>query len=497
LLPDGWETWNPAELDLLLKTLQEQDQAEKPTDPLGWAAEHDMFLWSMQRDVMLSVEASKRTVVVSGAGIGKSHVAARIAGWWIDTHPAAQTYVWTTAPSADQVGGILWGEMRAMRDQLALPGRIGLDNKWHIGQTLVASGRKPADKAKGAEDDPDTGQGYHRRYLLVILDDAGNLDEWLWDAAENVTTGDDCRILATGNPDHAGSRFAAVADHHPLWTPFTLSVFDSPNFTGEPVPPEVAASLTTRQWAADRKADWGEDDRRYLSKVLAKFPKDHPQQIVPAADLGACFFAEARSATELLPVELGVDVGGGGDQTIIRERRGVRGGRRWAKRTSKPEEAAPFVIDAIKATGATSVKIDSIGIGWGLAGELRNLIKRGDLDWECAIHVVMVSEASANPKEYHNLKAQIWWEIGRVGSQRREWDLSRMEAPKPARDQLLNCRWFPDAKNRVQVEGKADVKARTGGESPDDADALLLAYYVPRDGQGAYFAALTAGKLRG
>lgn len=448
----------------------------------------------MQRDVMRSVEANKRTVVVSAAGIGKSHVASRVAGWWVDTHPPAQTYVWTTAPSGDQVGGILWGEMRSMREQLALPGRIGLDNKWWIGQTLMASGRKPADKAKGADEDPDTGQGFHARYLLVILDDAGNLDEWLWDAAENITTGDDCRILATGNPDHAGSRFAQVADNHPLWTSFTLSAFDSPNFTGEPVPPDVAASLTTRRWQEERLADWGEDDRRYLSKVLAKFPKDHPSQIVPAADLGACFFAEPRSATELLPVELGVDVGGGGDWTIVRERRGVRAGRRWAKRTSNPEEAAPFVLDAIRASGATSVKIDGIGIGWGLAGELRNLARSGQ--HSAAIHVVMVSENATNPKEYHNLKAQIWWEIGRVGSQRREWDLSQMEEPKAAKEQLLNCRWFPDVKNRIQVEGKADVRSRTHGESPDDADALLLAYYVPADAMGSYWDALNSGKLR-
>lgn len=450
----------------------------------------------MQRDVMRSVEQNRRTVVVSAAGIGKSHVASRIAGWWIDTHPADKTYVWTTAPSGDQVGGILWGEMRAMRDQLALPGRIGLDNKWHIGQTLVASGRKPADKAKGSEDAPDTGQGFHARYLLVILDDAGSLDEWLWDAAENITTGDDCRILATGNPDHADSRFAQVADHHPLWTSFTLSVFDSPRFTGEPVPPDVEAALSSPQWAADRLADWGEDDRRYMSKVLARFPKDHPSQIVPAADLSACFFAELRSAAELVPVALGVDVGGGGDWTIVRERCGVRAGRRWAMRTSNPEEAAPFVMEAVKATRATIVNVDGIGIGWGVAGELRNMIARHEIDWECQVNVVMVSAESTNPKEYHNLKAQLWWEIGRAGSQRHEWDLSRMEEPKAAKDQLLNCRWFPDAKNRVQVEAKADVRARTGGESPDDADALLLAYYVPHDAQASYFQALTSGKLR-
>jgi hypothetical protein len=450
----------------------------------------------MQRHVAESVQRNKRTVAVSGAGIGKSYIAALVICWWVTTHPADDVYVWTTAPGGDQVSGILWEEIRKIHKALSLPGRVGLDNKWRIGGVLVASGRKPADKAAGADEDPDTGQGFHRRYLLVVLDDAGGLDEWLWDAAENITTGDDCRIFGTGNPDHAGSRFAKVADHHPLWTAFTVSVFDSPNFTGEPVPAHVAAKLTSKAWVEERRLDWGEDDRRYKSKVLAQFPSDHPQQIVPAADLAACFFAEPRSATELVPVELGVDVGGGGDWTIIRERRGMKAGRRWAKRTDQPEQAGELLAEAIRATGATSVKIDGIGIGWGLAGEIRLRAKRGDFAWEVAVHVVMVSEASTAPQEYHNLRAQLWWEIGRVGSQRREWDLSAMEDPKgKAREQLLWPRWFPDVKNRIQVEAKDDIRDRHSGESPDDADALLLAFYVPRDAQAAYFQALTSGKL--
>jgi hypothetical protein len=466
-----------------------------PPTPAEWAAEHGLFVWSMQQSVAESVEQNKRTVAVSGAGIGKSFIAAVITCWWVTSHPADDVYVWTTAPGGEQVSGILWEEIRKLHKALGLPGKIGLDNKWRIGGVLVASGRKPADKAAGADEDPDTGQGFHRRWLLVILDDAGGLEEWLWDAAENITTGDECRIFATGNPDHAGSRFAKVADHHPLWQSFTVSVFDSPNFTGELVPATVAAKLTSRAWVEERRLDWGEDDRRYKSKVLAQFPSDHPQQVVPAVDLAACFFAEPRSATELLPVELGVDVGGGGDWTIARERRGMKAGRRWAARTPDPEQAGELVIAAIKATKATSVKVDAIGVGWGLVGELRLRIKRGDIDWPCVVHAVQVSEAASDPKKYHNLRAQIWWELGREACQRHEWDLSGMVEPRKAREQLLWPRWFPDAKDRVQIEAKDDIRGRMNGESPDDADALLLAFYEPHDPMGSYFEALTSGKL--
>lgn len=451
----------------------------------------------MQRAFAQSVHTSKRTVIQSGAGIGKSFITAVVVCWWVDTHPVNDVYVWTTAPGTEQVSGVLWEEIRKLHTALGLPGRIGLDNKWRIGNVLVASGRKPADKAAKAEEDPDTGQGFHRRYLLVVLDDAGGLDTWLWDTAENITTGDDCRIAATGNPDHAGSRFSQVCDGHELWAHLKVSVFDSPPFTSErdEVPEHVLHKLTTRQWVEDRKKDWGVDDRRYISKVLGEFPPDHPSQVVPAGELAGCYFADVQPPAALLPVELGVDVGGGGDWTVVRERRGVRAGRCWRKRTSSPEESAPLVLEAILATGATSVKIDGIGIGWGLAGELRNMAARGD--HQAAIHVVQVSENATDPAKYHNLRAQLWWEIGRESCQRREWDLSRMDDPeRKTHDQLLMPRWFPDLKNRIQIEPKDDIRARTG-ESPDDAEALLLAFVVPADPMGSYYSALTSGKLRG
>jgi hypothetical protein len=402
--------------------------------------------------------------------------------------------VWTTAPGGDQVSGILWEDIRKIHKRLGLPGKIGLDNKWRIDGVLVASGRKPADKADGADEDPDTGQGFHRRYLLVVLDDAGGLDTWLWDAAENITTGDDCRILGTGNPDHAGSRFAQLCEH-PLWTAFKASLFDSPNFTGEYVPGDLRPVLTTRAWQEARLSDWGREDRRYISKVLAEFPKDHPDQVVPASALGECFFAEPRAAAELLPVVLGVDVGGGSDLTVVRERRGVQARGRWAYAGSDPEKSADLVMEAIRATGATMVNVDANGVGHGLVGDLRRQIRRGDAGRDVTVNAIMTGAAASDPAKYKNLRAELWWVIGREASQHREWDLSRAAEGETVKTELLLPRWKLDALGKIVIEPKEDIRKRTGGKSPDDADALLLAFFVPRDAQGAYWQALTSGKL--
>ena len=468
---------------------------EPPRTAVQWAADHGIHWWSAQRAIAESVERSKRTAVRAGHGVGKSYTAAGLAAWWVDTHPNG--LVVSSAPSSHQVHGILWEEIRGMHGSLKLGGRVLQNDTWMVGNKQAGFGRKPPDEAKGSDFDPSVFQGYHKvGGVLVILDEAGGLPSWLWDAAETITTTDNSRILAIGNPDNPGSEFSRVCKPgHEGWEQHKIAVDSSPNFTGERVPASVSAALVTPQWAADMAVKWGTGDRRYISKILAEFPGDRSDQVIPTAALDECFLAEPRSASELLPVELGVDVGGGSDLTAIRERRGMRAGRRWAIRTSDPEAASRLVVQAVAESGATSVKVDANGVGWALCGLVRVGLRAAGLG-SVTVHPVMVGEASSQPKVYANLKAELWWVIGREGSQRREWDLSQTAERGTVRDELLMPRWWQDAKGRILIEPKDDIRARSGGESPDDADALLLAYHVPHDGHGSYWDALTAGRLR-
>jgi hypothetical protein len=171
----------------------------------------------------------------------------------------------------------------------------------------------------------------------------------------------------------------------------------------------------------------------------------------------------------------------------------MRAGRRWAARTPEPEQAAALVKRALVESRATSVKIDAIGVGWGLAGDARRIAR--ELDWEVAVHPVTVSREAHDPKRFHNLRSELWW-MARELSQQGAWDLSCAEGIDTVIAELALPRWDPDLADRVQVEPKDDIRARTGGKSPDDADALLLAYYVPKDAQGSYWEALQAGRLR-
>jgi len=179
-------------------------------DPVTWASERaGVHLWSKQREIAETLAAHKRTAVQSAHGIGKSFLAATLAAWWVDVHPADETMVVTTAPSLDQVHAILWEEIRGLHDRASLSGVVQRTDRWLVGGRLVGMGRKPPDYSESAF------QGIHRRYVLVILDEACGIPAWLWTAVETITTGDDCRIMAIGNPDDPNSHSGSCARDAP------------------------------------------------------------------------------------------------------------------------------------------------------------------------------------------------------------------------------------------------------------------------------------------
>lgn len=440
-------------------------------DPVAWVGDRlNQTVWSKQREIMESVRDNRKTAVRSCHSSGKSHVASLIVSWWLDSHPPGEAFVVTTAPTTAQVRAILWRYIRRMHKANGLPGRVN-QVEWLIDEELVAFGRKPADTDEAAF------VGIHAPYVLCVLDEACGVPEQLWIGAEAITTGPWCRILAIGNPDNSDTQFYKVSQPGSGWNAIRISAHDTPNYTGEPVPEMVAVSLISKEWGDEKKTEWGEDNALYNSKVLGEFSVDSADTVVRSSDVAACRVDPEIHYTpsEVSPIELGVDVGGGHDETVIRERRGILAGREWRIRSDRPEKIAPLVLLAIRESGARSVKIDSIGVGFGVIGELRNAGARREHN--ARIIGVNVASSPVDKVKFVNLRAEMWWTLGRDLSAGGGWDLSQMENADATAAQMCWPRWFLDVKGRIQVESKDDIIKRNG-RSPDNADALLLAYYA-------------------
>lgn len=448
--------------DAMLRHYQPTPISPYRRDPVGWARNRPgLHLWSKQREIADSVVANRRTAVKSCHTGGKSFLAATIAQWWIDVHPPGEAFIVSTAPTYPQVHAILWEEIRAGAKRATagnapLPGRILQSDEWKLDDgTLVGYGRKPADH------DEHGFQGIHRRYVLVILDEACGIPEQLWTAAEAITTNADCRILAIGNPDDPNTEFGNVCKPGSGWHVVQISAFDTPNFTDEPVPDQLRPLLLSPEWEEDKRRRWGETSPRYVAKVLGEFPDLGEDTLISPR------WIEAAQASTLDPgphAVLGVDVARfGSDRTVLALARGpvIRIiGDHARQRTT---ETTGKVIAAKRTERIDEIRVDGVGVGSGVVDEL--------LDAGHDVVDMQSGAAALDSEHFANARAEWWWGL----RQRFEdGDIDIDEGDDELAAQLGAMKYKFTARGQVLIESKDDMRKR-GLPSPDRADAVMLA----------------------
>lgn len=439
-------------------------------DPATWAVERvKMPLWSRQIEILESVRDNPETAVHSCHNIGKSFSAAMCVCWWLDVHPPGTAFVVTTAPTGPQIKAILWREINQIHKAADLPGRTNL-TEWYVGEELVAYGRKPS------EYNPTAFQGIHAIYVLVILDEACGIPETLWDAASSLTSNDDSRTLAIGNPDDPESHFAKVCKPNSGWSVIHVGAWDTPNFTGEEVTEKARRSLITPRWVERKGKDWGEDSAIYTSKVRGLFPVDATDGVIPYSKVAALRMGVIEP-TPGPPITAGLDVGAGGDRTVLYPRIGNTPGEPLVLRKDDAMETVGEIVTAINDWELERVTVDVIGIGWGVYSRLRELsrhVNPQEGTHGAEIVAFNAAERAHQPERFKNRRAELWWTVGRELVRKREINLTTIDDDTAA--ELTAPKYkIIDSNGKILVESKDDIRARLG-RSPDMADALLMAF---------------------
>jgi len=441
-------------------------------EPVAWARERaNIELWSKQVDVIESVRDNPETAVHSCHNTGKSFNAAVTCCWWLDVHPPGTAFVVTTAPTGPQVKAILWREIGRIHKAAGLPGRTNL-TEWYMAGELVAYGRKPS------EHDPTGFQGIHAEFVLVVLDEACGIPKTLWDAASSLTSNDSSRTLAIGNPDDPHSEFEKVCRPDSGWEVIHIGWEHTPNATGEQVTPKAKKSLISEKWVKSRAKRWGKKSALYTSKVLGLFPTDSESGVVPWSWAVGCRYLQLPADGARIA---GLDIGGGGDRTVLRERVGYRVGREKVWDDSDPMELCGKIALTLEDWGIERVVVDVIGIGWGVAGVLKEKSRKhnrtGDTVHGAEVVGFNASESPTrkNKKRFQNRRAELHWEVGRELSRLKAWDLEDVDDDVMA--ELTEAQYtIVDSHGKIRIEPKEQITQRLG-QSPDRADALLMAFW--------------------
>lgn len=500
---------------------QRSRKAKYFDDPVAWCEDVlGIRLWSKQRDILRSVQGNIHTAVRSCHGSGKSFVASIIACWWVSTRPLGEAIVVTTAPTFHQVHSILWEDIRKHhinaeqrykegKSPMKMPGYINQSDQWKSDDgMLLAFGRKPADNN-------DHGfQGIHRRYVLVIVDESCGIRENLFTAVEAITTTENSRILAIGNPDDPATHFFDFFRHKKgpngklLWEKIDISSFDSPNFTrhhaghyegcedpqclerewaarwerDKETPDDTLPLLPNATWVEERRADWGEDSPLWASKVLGQFPQTTSNTLFSVSTIYQGQNLNVRPLNESRRV-LGVDVArfGVDYSTVYMAESGIVDDPEMAN--NGQEAIKVRLIDAWSQADAVEtvnrihqlalknavheVRIDAEGLG---APMLDSLTRLADTTYR----VVAMRGSAASPDRFRWLNARAWWYA--EAERRMRGDVIDID-PKDEklRDELLAHQYhFKNQFSSLQIESKDDM-SRRGIKSPDFSDAFCYA----------------------
>lgn len=509
-------------------------------DPIGFT---QMVLgesvWSKQGEAITALTTHKRVIVPAGFGVGKTHSAAYAAMWFGCVRPVGTALTVTTATRFRQVQRQLWPHIRRLHAKAGLPGDCDM-TQWKMPDlngvdTVVAYG------FSAPEHDEAAMQGIHAGALLLIVDEAGGFSRMLGSSTRNLLTGD-ARMLAIGNPpsDDESSWFeTATEDGMDPERVDTITIRirakDSPAITGEDtgdclscpsnVPPHpIGTHLVDQAWVDDAIREHGEDAPYVIAKVNADFPKGGSSRAIPSSYVDAGMEAALDDAwwePEDLPetpfsvdrkgipyrqqptlgadIRLGVDVAAdGGDEMVIARAEGDIVRIRLVQSGSSNQNAtdvagkileeirhAQILAAEIGTETDVRVKVDAIGIGWGVVGILEAWKSEGIHDAVIVRAVVSESpDKPDNPKAQwrpHNKRAEMWLNgrellqpdatTGRVRM--------RLDVDGRCAAQLRAPEYGTNASGKQVIESKKSMKDR-GVSSPDRAEAVLLAVYEPK-----------------
>lgn len=498
-------------------------------DPVGFVTEVlGESTWSKSREILRALASDDTKIAVPSCfSSSKTWTASRALLWFACVHAPGTAKVITMAPTWRQVARLLWSEVRYAHQRVDLPGTVDmvqLKMPTQAGtEEVVAYG------LSGAPTNEAQVQGIHAPNLLLIVDEAGGIAHTIGRNLRGMTSTEGSRMLAIGNPptDEQGSWFETLCNLEESRV-IPISAFATPACTGEAAPTcrscvggiehTMAKHLVTADWITETIAEHGEDSPYVQAKVYARFPTGGPSQVLPATwvDNAADPAGEPEHGEDWVRldalglagegdpwrvrlgswVRLGVDVAAdGGDELAIARcvgdlvtvRRASAG-----QANASAVDVAGVVLEEIRqacalarALGTTApvrVKIDGIGVGWGVASLLKSWGDEGVHDAQIVSTVVserVEREPDGATLRPYRKRDEMWLAMRSLLQPRPGGGAAvRLRVDRRTLAQLRSPRLATNATGWTVVESKRSMKDR-GLSSPDRAEAVLLAVYEP------------------
>lgn len=460
-------------------------------DCVRWPEDKAPTAYQLQAAAMLM--KTGRLSMRGPHGLGKTALMSLLILWFSLTRDGNDWKVVTTAGNNRQLYRYLWPEVRkwARRLRWEVIGRVPFQDMVELQTTALKL--QTGEAFAVASTDASYIEGAHATHLMYVFDESKSIRDETWDAAEGAAStagmeeGTEALYLSCSTPGAPRGRFYEIQTRRPGFADWTvLHVLQRE---------VIEAGQMTREWADNRRNQWGERDPRYKNRVLGEFAEEQELGVIPLAwlDLAIERWRTWKSWREYVlsyedwrdPVDtLGVDVARGGEDKSVIARRYA-----WAvddllyyERGSATQSDTMilanrshaalrrFMFGRVREEQGIAV-VDVIGLGAGVVDRMREL---GD-------DVIALNASKKTGKLDHtgefgftNVRSWMWWNLRELLDPERGQPLALPDDPVLIGD-LLAPTWRVMAGGKIQVESKEDIVKRLG-RSPDAGTAVVMAF---------------------
>lgn len=485
-----------------------------------WSAHggaYDTHIWDGDKDPLVQawedVASKKWAAVVAATGCAKTFWLSRLIFWFLDVYE--DSLVVTTAPSANQLTVNLWGELdKAMEKFKGIrpftrktkaslkPEGENRDNPYipyynsYMATAFVA-------RAGASEDSATKAQGFHRKDMLIICEEAAGMHAAMMTALQNTCTGSNNIIVAVGNPDSETdqlNQFAILGNV----SAYRISAYDYPNVVlGEEIYQGAVSQISIDR----RREKYGEDSPMYQSRVRGLTPSDSENVLIKRGWVKSCFVSEMPTELDSSFNAVGVDVSN--------SETGDKASTAWGKANVLTEvlefqcpNASHLAENLVKnhlelahdevldfqtptiyeyAIRMECIGVDAVGVGVSTINRLKDFgvtptgLQGGQWDWVIPKEEQVRGNnerVETNLYNFSGLRDQMYWELR---EDIRKGLIKIFIADDAMREQIvleLTIPKFNLKSSKIAVEGKDSIKKRMGGKSPNVADAVVYWNWV-------------------
>jgi len=447
-------------------------------DPVAFV--HDCLIWpkgkgpaDYQDKALAALAAYLRLSLRGPHGLGKSALASWSVLWFALTRDGGDWKLPTTASVWRQLDKFLWPEIRKWARKLRWDkiGRAPFDERSEL---MMLSLKLATGEAFAlASDKAELMEGAHADHLLYLLDESKTIPADTFDVVEGAFSNaggnapGEALALSISTPGEPQGRFYDIQSRKPGyedWHVIHVTLEDA-----------IRAGRISRDWAAQRKKQWGEDSPVYQNRVLGEFAASDEDGVIPLSWVETAnerWQDWVRGGKRGMFKCVGVDVAyTGQDKTVLAPR--FDNIIAELRRSSKEVTTATTgrVAGILKAHGGYAV-VDVIGYGAGVVDQLR------EQDYPV---VAFVAGGRTDKLDrsgelgFANVRSAAWWNLREMLDPENELGVGLPPDDLLTGD-LTAPHWRVMSGGKIQVESKDELKPRLG-RSTDDGDAVVQAFW--------------------